>query len=349
MQYRLKDIAERLQLPLQGDGDISITGIAPLARASKSELSFFSNPKQKALLSDSGAAAIIVNPEYVGLCPKGVSVIIAEDPYLAFAKATSLFDNSPSVSPGVHPSVVVADSATIAETASIAANVVLGENVVIGEYSRIDANTVVADDCFIGDYCHLHANVSLYHGVKLGNHVTIHSASVIGADGFGFAPTRQADKAWQKIHQLGGVTIGNHVDIGANTCIDRGALDDTVIADGVIIDNQVQIAHNCIIGKNTAIAGCVGIAGSTVIGENCTLAGGVGVAGHLEIVDGVHVTSMSLVTGSIREAGSYSAGTAMMKTKQWRKSAVLFTQLEKMQRQLKKIEKTLYSSSSKDS
>ena len=238
---------------------------------------------------------------------------------------------------GVHPSAVIGSNTSIHESSHIGPNVVIGIDVVIGENTVIESNTVVSDRCHIGNDCYLHSNVTVYHGVRIGDNVNIHSGAVIGADGFGFAIT--PEKKWLKIHQLGSVLIGNNVDIGANTCIDRGALEDTVIGDGVIIDNQVQIAHNCIIGDNTAIAGCVGIAGSTIIGKNCTLAGGVGVAGHLEIVDNVHVTSMSLVTGSILKPGSWSSGTSMMETSRWRKNAVRFSHLDDLYGRLKNLER----------
>ncbi|HEY7776516.1 MAG TPA: UDP-3-O-(3-hydroxymyristoyl)glucosamine N-acyltransferase, partial [Kineobactrum sp.] len=188
----------------------------------------------------------------------------------------------------------------------------------------------------IGAGSRLYPGAVLYHGVQLGEQCTIHSQAVLGADGFGFAPD---GAGWQKIHQLGGVRLGNRVEVGACTTIDRGALEDTVVEDGAIIDNLVQIAHNCHIGKNTAIAGCTGLAGSTIIGANCTLAGGVGVVGHVEICDGVHVTGMTMVTKSITEPGSYSSGTPMSATRDWKRSAVRFTQLDSIQRRLTDLEK----------
>jgi UDP-3-O-[3-hydroxymyristoyl] glucosamine N-acyltransferase len=185
----------------------------------------------------------------------------------------------------------------------------------------------------------LHSRVTLYHDVVIGDQVVIHSGTVIGADGFGFAPDFAGEGGgWCKIHQLGGVVIGNRVEIGANTCIDRGALDDTVIEDGVIIDNLVQIAHNVKIGRNTAIAACTGIAGSTEIGQHCTIAGAVGIVGHLKIADRVHITAKSLVTGSIREAGSYSSGTALAPTAAWRRNAVRFSQLDSIFQRVRALE-----------
>ncbi len=338
MNYRLGDIAQRLGLELIGDSSVQIEGIASLINATNKQISFLSNPKFAKSLHETKAAAVIIQPSFQQKCHS--ALLLSDNPYLSFAKLTAFFNDAPEPFQGVHPRAIIHADAEIHKSASIGANVVISAKTIVGANTIIEPNCVIAENCIIGANCHLHANVTLYHCVRMGDFVNIHSGSVIGADGFGFAPSITEDKkGWQKIYQLGGVKIGSYVDIGANSCIDRGALEDTVIENGVIIDNQVQIAHNCIIGENTAIAGCVGIAGSTLIGKNCTLAGGVGVAGHLEITDNVHVTSMSLVTGSLLKSGSYSSGTAMMDTKAWRKSAVRFAQLEKMQERIKKIEK----------
>jgi UDP-3-O-[3-hydroxymyristoyl] glucosamine N-acyltransferase len=247
-----------------------------------------------------------------------------------------LFDSScSSTVAGIHPSAVIDPSARIAASATVGAYCVIGADVVIGENTVLGAHCVVGAGCIIGARSFFHANVTLYHHVVLGNNVVIHGGAVIGADGFGFAPDGQR---WQKIHQLGGVVIGDNVDIGANTCIDRGALDDTVIGNNVIIDNLVQIAHNVKIGNGTAIAACVGIAGSTEIGQHCTIAGAVGIVGHLRIADRVHITAKSLVTGSISKSGSYSSGTALTETKAWRKNAVRFSQLDALFQRVRALE-----------
>jgi UDP-3-O-[3-hydroxymyristoyl] glucosamine N-acyltransferase len=329
----LGEIARCLELELLGDPSIIIEGIAPLSTATSGKISFLAQSKFLKHLEGTKASAVILKPDFKESCK--TAMLFSDKPYLTFAKLTAMFDCSPVLSAGVHPTAVIGSGALIDASAAIGANVYIGEKVVIGKNVVIEANSVVEAN---GDGSHLHANVTLYHGVVLGRAVTIHSGSVIGGDGFGFAPS---PNGWQKIHQLGSVAIGDNVDIGANTCIDRGALEDTIIGNHVIIDNLVQIAHNCIIGDNTAIAGCTGIAGSSVIGKNCTIAGGVGIAGHLEIADGVHITAMSLVSGSIAEAGSYSSGTAIMDSKSWRKSAVRFTQLDQLHDRVKKIEKNL--------
>lgn len=333
----LGEIARRLNLELVGDPQKQINSIAPLAKADATQISFLAQAKFLKELGETLAGALIVKPEHQAQCPAGSAILLSDNPYLSFAQLTALFDLAPKVTSGIHPKAIIDETATVAATANIAANVVVGAYAIIGEHVVIEANSVVSDFCVIGDYGHLHANVTIYHRVHIGTHVNIHSGAIIGSDGFGFAPN--ADKSWQKIHQLGSVIIGNHVDIGANACIDRGALEDTLIADGVIIDNLVHVAHNCSIGNNTAIAACVAMAGSTSIGKNCTFGGGVGIAGHIEIGDNIYITGMSIVTGNLREAGVYSSGTALMPNKDWRKSAVRFTQLDAMHDRIKKLEK----------
>ena len=239
---------------------------------------------------------------------------------------------------GVHATALVADEATLGEGVSIGARACVEPGVVLGDGVIIGAGAYVGHDTQIGDRTQIYPNAVIYHRVKIGSDCTVHSQTVIGADGFGFAP---GPEGWEKICQLGSVLIGDRVDIGASSTIDRGALEDTVIADGVIIDDQVHIAHNCRIGKNTAIAGCTGIAGSTTIGENCTLANAVGVSGHLEICDNVHLTGQARVTKSITEPGSYSSGTPLAETREWGRNAVRFTQLDALHKRLAALEKAL--------
>lgn len=345
---RLDEIAVQLGLDLHGDGSIVITGIAPLETATSGQISFLANEKFAKSLEACTASALIVKPEHHALVVSGQAVLLSANPYLSFAQLSALFNDAPEPSRSIHPSAVIDATAKLGENVSIGPNVVIGAYTEIADDCIIEANTVISDRCLLGKACHLHANVTLYHNVSLGDQVNVHTGTVIGSDGFGFAPTRDQYK-WQKIYQLGGVRIGNRVDIGANTCIDRGALADTIIHDGVIIDNLVHIAHNCEIGENTAVAGCVGMAGSTIIGKNCTFAGMVGIAGHLTIADNVHVSGMTSVTGSINQAGAYSSGTAMMPSADWRKSAVRFTQLNAMHDRIKKLEKILSERSSLES
>ncbi len=333
MTYTLGELAAKLGVTLSGDAAQVITGLGSLESAGPGQLTFLAQRKYLPLLETTRAAAVIVAPPFVDICP--VASLVADNPYLCFARVSALFDRSPRMPTGLHPSVVVADSALIDASASIAANVVVEAGAVIGPGVVVGANAYIGHDCRLGRDTRVHPNVVLYHGVVVGEACTIHSQAVIGGDGFGFAP---GPDGWEKIHQLGAVTIGDRVEIGACTTIDRGALEDTVIEDGAVIDNLVQIAHNCRIGKNTAIAGCTGLAGSTIIGADCTLAGGVGVVGHVEICDNVHVTGMTMVTKSITVPGSYSSGTPMTRTREWKRSAVRFTQLDSIEKRLARLE-----------
>ncbi|HBS41223.1 MAG TPA: UDP-3-O-(3-hydroxymyristoyl)glucosamine N-acyltransferase [Oceanospirillales bacterium] len=334
MQMTLAELAAALGAELRGDADLVITGVATLKGAGAGDISFLANPSYQSQLSSTAAGAVILRADvaesYAG------AALIASDPYLCFARVTRLFDNRPKITEGVHPSAVVADSAEIAPGCRIGPRVVIGEQVSIGPGTEIGAGTVIGDFCVLGEGCHLNANVTLYHDVTLGDRVRIHSGAVIGADGFGFAPHQGR---WEKIAQLGGVRIGNDVEIGANTCIDRGALEDTRIGDNVILDNLIQIAHNVELGEGTAAAAQSGIAGSTRLGKHCTLAGNAGIAGHLDICDGVYVAPKSVISKSIREPGGYATGTAQMPIKEWRKSATRFRQLDSLARRVSDLEK----------
>lgn len=334
----LGELADRLGLACRGDRARRLTGLATLGTAQADQLSFLANPKYRKYLTETHAGAVIVAPALAADCP--VDCLLADDPYLYYARASRLFDSSPRPQPGIAASAVVAADARIDASAAIGALCVIGAGVEIGAGTVVGAGTVIGDGCHIGPDCTLHARVTLYHGVSVGAGSAIHSGAVIGADGFGYAPGPQG---WEKIAQLGGVRIGCGVEIGANTTIDRGALEDTVIGDGVIIDNLVQVAHNVRIGEGSAIAGCVGIAGSAQIGAHCTIAGGAGISGHIRLADGVHVTAMALITGSLDKPGSYSSGTGTMPTAAWRRSAVRFGQLDELHRRVAELEKLLAS------
>ncbi len=333
-QFRLQDLASIVDAKLVGDADCLISGLNTLQNAKSGELAFLANPTYQKYLATTAASAVIIHPkqadDYSG------NKLILANPYAGYACLTSTFTNLPSATAGIHPSAVFSAQAVVASDATIAALAVIEDGAVIESAAVIGPGCVVGSDSIIGEGTRLHANVTIYHGVSIGKHCILHSGCVIGADGFGFAPSA---KGWVKIHQLGGVVIGDNVEVGAGTTIDRGALDNTTIGNGVILDNQIQIAHNVQIGDNTAIAGMVGVAGSTTIGKNCTIAGKVCIAGHLTIVDGVHVTAMSLVSKSIVEAGSYSSGTGLDASAQWRKNAVRFNQLDKLARRLAELEK----------
>ncbi len=336
MVYTLGEIAQFLSADVMGDESIKIDGLATLAQATQGQLSFLANMSYKDQLQHTKASAVIVHPKQAADCQ--CAALVMDNPYLGYAKVSQLFNTLPKASGDIHTSAVISASAKIAEDVSIAANAVVDDYAVIETGAVIGAGAIVGANARIGKNTRLHHNVSIYHDVVIGNECIIHSGAVIGSDGFGFANEKGQ---WVKICQIGGVVVGDQTEIGANTTIDRGAMSDTIIGNGVKLDNQIQIAHNVEIGDHCAMAaGCM-IAGSTKIGRCCTLAGGVGVAGHLQLADGTHVTAMTLVTKSITEPGSYSSGTAMSATSEWRKSAARFRQLDDMAKRIKLIEKSL--------
>ncbi len=333
-QFTLGGLAKQLEVECKGDPATIIEGLATLSAAKPGDLAFLSNSKYRKSLSSTKASAVILDEDSASDYPS--HCLVSSNPYLTYAKASHLFENKNSFS-GVHPSAVVSKTAKLGKAVNIGANCVIGEEVAIGDHTSIGAGSVIGDNCHVGSQCVLYASVTLYHDITIGDQVIIHSQAVLGSDGFGFAP--DVDGNWTKIAQLGGVRVGHRVEIGASTTIDRGALDDTIIGDGVILDNQIQIAHNVQIGKNTAIAACCGIAGSTVIGESCTISGAVTIVGHISIVDNTHITFSTVVTKSITEPGSYSSGSPMQDTHQWRKNAVRTSQLDDIYKRLSKLEK----------
>ena len=335
-KYTLAELAELLDAKLIGDGQIEITGLATLENAKPGQLSFLSNPSYANQLTTCEASAILIDEKYLDNCPG--NKLVTGIPYVSFAKATSLFDNSPVPLLGIHDSASIDSSAVIGKNVSIAANTVISANVSLGDGVVIGAGCYLGESVSLGNACKLHSSVTLYHRVALGMNVVIHSSSVIGADGFGFAFDGVKSV---KIHQLGGVKIGNDVEIGAGSTIDRGALEDTEIGNGVKIDNQVQIGHNCNIGEHTIICGCVGIAGSVTIGKNCIMGGGSGAVGHITIADKVQVSAMSLVSQSIPKSGMYSTGTIQAKTSEWKRNAIRFQQLDSIAKRLKEIENSI--------
>lgn len=341
--FTVAQIADYLSAEVVGDESLKITSIAPLNSAETGALSFCAQTKFVKQIALSNASAVLVKEKDLHWVKK--TAIVVDDPYLAFAKITQWFDWRAPIVPGTASSAVISISSYIADSAQICHGVVIGENCRISANCYIGPNTVIGSNCIIGDNTRLEANTTLYQDVQIGNDCIIHSSVVIGADGFGFA---KKATGWQKIYQLGGVRIGNDVEIGAATTIDRGALEHTVIEDGVKLDNQVQIAHNVKLGKYTAIAGCTAVAGSTKLGESCTVAGMSGITGHLNIAAGTHITAMSLVSHSIKEAGVYSSGTGVEKHQSWKKNVVRFRQLDSMARRIKKLESELMILSSKE-
>jgi len=332
----LGELASRLQVELRGDSAIRIDSMATLGSARQGQLSFLANPLYRGQLAATAASAVIVHPDLAAECPG--TCLVSANPYLTYAQASHFFDRRPRQPVGVHASAQVASDAVLGDGCRIGPNVVIASGAVLGKGVEVGAGTIIGAGSQIGEDCIFHANVTLYHGILMGKRCVVHSGVVIGADGFGFAP---ANGQWHKIAQLGGVSIGNDVEIGASTTIDRGALQHTLIGDGAILDNQIQVAHNVEIGEGTAIAGCTGIAGSTRIGKYCTIAGAVGIAGHIEIADRVHITMRSAITKSISEPGSYSSGTAMSATAEWRKNAARFRHLDEMARKIKALEERI--------
>ncbi|AIN59957.1 UDP-3-O-(3-hydroxymyristoyl)glucosamine N-acyltransferase [Pseudomonas soli] len=330
----LGQLAEALGAELKGPEALEITGLATLQEAVSGQLSFLANKQYRKFLDDSTASAVLLKAEdaegFAG------NALIVADPYLAYARISHLFDPKPKAVAGIHPSAVVAEDAQVDASASI------GPFAVIESGAHIGANVTVGAHCFIGARCligeggWLAPRVTLYHDVTIGKRVVIQSGAVIGGEGFGFANEKGV---WRKIAQIGGVTLGDDVEIGVNTAVDRGALSDTRIGDGVKLDNQIQIAHNVQVGDHTAMAACVGISGSTRIGKHCMIAGGVGMVGHIDVCDNVFVSGMTMVTRSITEAGGYSSGTAMQPLAEWRKSAARIRQLDEMSKRLQQLEK----------
>ncbi|HSH49892.1 MAG TPA: UDP-3-O-(3-hydroxymyristoyl)glucosamine N-acyltransferase [Halomonas sp.] len=331
----LAEIAEHLGATLRGESERRVRGLSTLKDAEPDQVAFMASRAYLKDLPDTRAAAVLLHPQYVDACP--VASLALDNPYLGYADLSLLFDPlSARDTPGTHPSAVVDDSAQLGEGVCVGAQAVVEAGVELGEGVVIGPGCVIGADSQIGPGSRLHANVTLYHGVVVGARAILHSGCVIGGDGFGFA---HDGASWHKIAQLGGVVLGDDVEVGSGSSIDRGALDDTVIGNGVKIDSQVQIAHNVRIGDHSALAGCVGIAGSTRVGRHCMLGGGVGLSGHLTIADGVQVTGMSLVTNSIHEPGVYSSGTGAMDNALWRRNAVRFKQLDDIARRVKRLEK----------
>lgn len=342
---RLSDLVERLGGQLIGDADLVVSGVAPLEHASTSSITFLSNPKLRKKASETRAAAIILkksDAEFVQQSSYPGALLVVDNPYAFFARTAQWFDtlNQHVVAPGIHRTAVVDPSARIAASAVIGPLVCIEADAVVGENVRIDAGSFIGQASVIGADSRIHANVTVHHHCRMGQRAVVYSGAIIGSDGFGFA--NEAGH-WIKIPQTGGVTIGDDVEIGANTCIDRGALTDTIIEDGVKLDNQIQIGHNCHIGAHTAMAGCVGVAGSAVIGRYCTFGGAAMVLGHLTIADNVHISSGSMVSGSIAEPGQYTGFYPLAKNADWEKTAVIVRNLNHLRDKVRAMEKTIQS------
>ncbi len=336
MSVRLGDLAERSDCELRGDPDTEVTGVATLARAGTGEISFLANPAYRRFLADTRAAAVILAEKDADRCP--VPALISDNPYLAYARVAALLHPEPTFEAGVSDRAIVDTSARVAPTARIDAGSVIESGAVIGECSFIGPGCTIGRNAVIGADTRLVARVTLCRDVTIGERVLIHPGAVIGADGFGIA--RDGER-WIKVPQLGSVRIGDDVEIGANTTIDRGAIEDTILESGVKLDNQIQIGHNVRIGEHTVVAGCVGISGSTVIGRRCMIAGASGIGGHIQIVDDVILLAASVVTSSISEPGTYGSALMHDEARAWRRNIIRFRHLDDMARRLGQVERQL--------
>ena len=331
--YTLAALAARFGLEPRG-GDVAITGVGTLARAGNGQLSFLANPRYRGELAGTRAAAVVLRADDAAASP--VPCLVADDPYVAFARIAALFDPRRPPAPGIHPSAAIDPTARIAPDAHVGPFASIGARSVVEAGAVVGPGCAIGEDCIVGAQSELVARVTLVCRVRLGQRVLVHPGAVLGADGFGLA--RDAGR-WIKVPQMGGVVVGDDCEIGANTTIDRGALEDTVLEEDVRLDNQIQIGHNVRIGAHTAIAGCVGIAGSTRIGRNCLIAGAVGINGHIEICDGVVVHAASVVLNSIDQPGEYSSGTPLQDHRSWRRNAARFKHLDELARKLNALAK----------
>ncbi|PHM36903.1 UDP-3-O- glucosamine N-acyltransferase [Xenorhabdus mauleonii] len=336
VSIRLADLAQQLNAQLQGDGDIVITGIAPMYSANSEQITFLSDSRYTDKLAECQAAAVVLREADLPHCK--VAALVVNDPYLAYARMAQIMDTTPQPAQDIHPSAVISPDAVLGKNVAIGANAVIESGVELGDNTVIGAGCFIGKNARIGNGTRLWANVSIYHNVEIGESCLIQSGTVIGSDGFGYANNRGN---WIKIPQLGTVIIGDRVEIGACTTIDRGALDNTVIGNGVIIDNQCQIAHNVTIGDNTAVAGGVIMAGSLKIGRYCMIGGASVINGHMEICDKVTVTGMGMVMRPITEPGVYSSGIPLQPNKTWRKTAALVMNINEMSKRLKSLERQL--------
>ena len=331
---RLADLAQQLGAELHGDGDIVITGVASMQSAGEGQITFMVNPRYREHLAACQASAVVMTADDLPFAKS--AALVVKNPYLTYARMAQILDTTPQPAQNIAPSAVIDASARLGNNVSVGANAVIESGVELGDNVIIGAGCFVGKNTRIGAGSRLWANVTVYHEIQIGEHCLIQSSTVIGADGFGYANDRGN---WIKIPQLGRVIIGDRVEIGACTTIDRGALDDTIIGNGVIIDNQCQIAHNVVIGDNTAVAGGVIMAGSLKIGRYCMIGGASVINGHMEICDKVTVTGMGMVMRPISEPGVYSSGIPLQPNKVWRKTAALVMNIDEMNKRLKAVER----------
>lgn len=331
---RLDEIVARLGGELRGDGSVVISQVGTLAGAGAGQIGFLANPKYRKQLAATRASAVIVPPQAAD--DTSLPRIVFANSYAYYARVAALLNPPALPGSGIHPSAVVASA--VPDSVSIGANAVVGEGVSLGEHVVLFPGVVIGDGVSIGAGTRIYPNVVIYRDCVVGERVVIQAGAIIGSDGFGYA---KDDGRWLKIPQIGRVVIGNDVEIGANTTIDRGALEDTIIGDGVILDNQIQIAHNCTIGEQTAMAGCVGVAGSTHIGARCTVGGAGMIIGHLEIGDDVHISAGTMVTKNLKRPGQYTSIYPLEPHEDWLRNAAQLKRLAKLSERVAQLEKLL--------
>jgi UDP-3-O-[3-hydroxymyristoyl] glucosamine N-acyltransferase len=334
--YRLADIAARFGGQVVGNADTKVQQIGTLEKATTGQIAFLANAKYRHQLEGSKATAVILSKADADAT--ALPRIVCDDPYSYFAKLSAFLNPLPECISGIHASAVIGKETKISPQAHIGPLVTIADNAVIGAGTVVMAGCSIGEGVVLGENTRLYPGVTVYHGCVIGSHVIVHSGAVIGADGFGIA---WEEGKWLKIPQIGRVVIGDHVEVGANTTIDRGALDDTVIEEGVKLDNQIQVAHNVRIGAHTAIAGCVGIAGSATIGKYCRIGGSAGILGHLQIADHVEIASFTLIGKSIPEAGSYAGIFPFSRNDEWRNNAVHLRHLGDLVKRVKTLEKEI--------
>lgn len=335
--YSLTELATAIGATIQGDGNCEIHNVASILHAKPGEISFIADPRYRKYLTQTKASAVLLDKKLATKCL--INALVMPNPKLGFIKLLIFLRPQCIPAVGVHPTAIVSEHCQIDPSVHIGAYAIIKEDVIIGSRTLIGSGTIIGQGSRIGEDCYLHSRVTLYQQTIIGDRNIIHSGAVIGADGFGLTIGEKGE--WIKIPQVGRVIIGNDVEIGANSTIDRGALDDTVIGNGVKLDNLVMIAHNVRVGDNTAIAGCSSVAGSTIIGKNCVIGGSAGLNGHIEICDNVVITGMGMIQKSITKPGVYSSGTGMQINQKWRKSVIRFWQLDEWVKRLKRLEKII--------
>jgi UDP-3-O-[3-hydroxymyristoyl] glucosamine N-acyltransferase len=333
--FTLKQLQERFGGVIKGNEEEKIIGVGTVQSAVSGQIAFVDNPKYQGFIANSKASVIILSP---AMNTSQRTVWVVDNPKLIFAQVVELFFPPQKAPLGIHPTAVIGEDCVVGQNVSIGPFCVIGDRVVIEEGVTIESHSVVGADCSIGKNTYLHARVTLYHRVRLGGHCRVHSGTILGSDGFGFA---QQSGQWHKVPQVGGVCIGDHVEIGANTTIDRGTLEDTVIGDWVIMDNLIQVGHNVRIGKGTAIAACVGIAGSCTIGAHCMIGGASMINGHIHIADHSYFIPGSQVANSIKKPGVYSSAIPAKERSVWAKNVARFHQLDVLAHKVKKLQQML--------